>query len=99
VKLQAGHLKLVDQNLFRGENPAHVKLSPKEVQILAVLRLRPREVVSRKTLMQEVWETEYLGDIRTLDVHIFWLCQKVEVNPSVPEFILTRRGMGYELWV
>jgi DNA-binding response OmpR family regulator len=53
--------------------------------------------VSRSELMQEVWNTEYLGDTRTLDVHICWLRQKIEDNPRVPEFILTRRGQGYEL--
>jgi DNA-binding response OmpR family regulator len=49
--------------------------------------------------MQEVWNTEYLGDTRTLDVHICWLRQKIEDNPRIPELILTRRGQGYELRV
>jgi DNA-binding response OmpR family regulator len=46
-----------------------------------------------------VWHTEYLGDTRTLDVHICWLRQKIEDNPRIPEMILTRRGQGYELRV
>jgi DNA-binding response OmpR family regulator len=99
VKLQAGHLKLVDKNLYRGANTAPIKLSPKEAQLLAVLMQHPGEVVSRRTLMQEVWETNYMGDTRTLDVHIYWLRQKVEENPRIPEIILTRRGQGFELRV
>jgi len=54
-------------------------------------------VVSRKTLMKHVWETDYLGDTRTLDVHICWLRQKVEPDPKYPQHILTRRGQGYTL--
>lgn len=99
MELQVGHLKLVDQNLYRGENPAPIKLSPKEAQLLAFLMQHPGKIVSRRTLMQEVWETHYMGDTRTLDVHICWLRQKVEENPRVPEIILTRRGLGFELRV
>jgi DNA-binding response OmpR family regulator len=47
--------------------------------------------------MREVWQTDYLGDTRTLDVHICWLRRKVEEDPARPLLILTRRGVGYEL--
>jgi DNA-binding response OmpR family regulator len=47
--------------------------------------------------MREVWQTDYLGDTRTLDVHICWLRRKVEEDPARPRLILTRRGVGYEL--
>jgi DNA-binding response OmpR family regulator len=97
VKLQVGHLRLVEQVLYVGNDAEPVKLYPKEAQLLAFLMQHPGEVVSRRTLMQEVWETEYLGDTRTLDVHICWLRQKIEDDPRVPEIILTRRGQGYEL--
>ncbi|MBE7469337.1 MAG: hypothetical protein DPW09_41875 [Anaerolineae bacterium] len=74
-----------------------VHLTPKETKLMALLMKNVGKVVSRSELMQEVWNTEYLGDTRTLDVHICWLRQKIEENPRVPEFILTRRGQGYEL--
>jgi DNA-binding response OmpR family regulator len=45
--------------------------------------------------MQEVWETDYLGDTRTLDVHIRWLREKIEENPSRPRHLITVRGVGY----
>jgi DNA-binding response OmpR family regulator len=57
------------------------------------------KVVSRKSLMKHVWDTDYLGDTRTLDVHICWLRQKVESDPRMPEHILTKRGQGYTLRV
>ncbi len=74
-----------------------IHLTPKETKLMALLMKNVGKVVSRSELMQEVWNTEYLGDTRTLDVHICWLRQKIEDNPRIPEVILTRRGQGYEL--
>lgn len=81
------------------KNGGEIHLTPKETKLMALLMKNVGKVVSRSELMQEVWNTEYLGDTRTLDVHICWLRQKIEENPRVPEFILTRRGQGYELRV
>jgi DNA-binding response OmpR family regulator len=99
MKLQAGHLKLVDQELYRGENTTPIKLTLKEAHLLAVLMRYPGQVVNRATLMREVWPTNHLGNSRSLDVHICWLRQKIEKDPRIPELILTRRGQGYELRV
>ncbi len=74
-----------------------IHLTPKETKLMVLLMKNVGKVVSRSELMQEVWNTEYLGDTRTLDVHICWLRQKIEDNPRIPELILTRRGQGYEL--
>ncbi len=79
------------------KNGTEIHLTPKETKLMALLMKKVGKVVTRSELMQEVWDTEYLGDTRTLDVHICWLRQKVEDNPRVPELILTRRGQGYEL--
>ena len=79
------------------KNGSEIHLTPKETKLMALLMQNVGKVVSRSELMQEVWNTEYLGDTRTLDVHICWLRQKIEDNPRVPELILTRRGQGYEL--
>jgi DNA-binding response OmpR family regulator len=79
------------------KNGNEIHLTPKETKLMALLMQNVGRVVSRSELMQEVWNTEYLGDTRTLDVHICWLRQKIEDNPRIPELILTRRGQGYEL--
>jgi two-component system alkaline phosphatase synthesis response regulator PhoP len=76
---------------------SEVHLTPKETKSMHLLMQNEGKVVSRSELMQYVWNTEYLGDTRTLDVHICWLRQKIEDNPRIPELILTRRGQGYEL--
>ncbi len=99
MKLQAGPLRLVDDHLYRGDDPSPIKLSPKEAHLLAVLMQSPGQVVSRARLMRKVWLTEYLGDTRTLDVHICWLRRKLEEDPSRPRLILTQRRVGYELRV
>ncbi len=80
-------------------NGTTIHLTPKETMLMALLMQNVGKVVSRSELMQTVWNTEYLGDTRTLDVHICWLRQKIEDNPRIPELILTRRGQGYELRV
>jgi len=55
------------------------------------------EVVSRKTLIKQVWDTDYTGDTRTLDVHISWLRAVIEANPVKPRYLKTLRGQGYRL--
>ncbi len=87
----------MDKAILRKNGYDEVHLTPKEMRLMALLMKNVGKVVSRSELMQEVWNTEYLGDTRTLDVHICWLRQKIEENPRVPELILTRRGQGYEL--
>jgi DNA-binding response OmpR family regulator len=90
----------LDKSVLRknGSNE-EIHLTPKETKLMILLMRNVGKVVSRSELMQQVWNTEYLGDTRTLDVHICWLRQKIEENPRVPEYILTRRGQGYELRV
>ena len=74
-------------------------LTPLECRLLQILMLHAGQVISRSRLMKEVWETDYLDDIRTLHVHICWLRHKIEDDPSHPRRIITRRGSGYELHV
>ena len=95
VKIDGMVLDVEKTSLFK--NGKEVHLTPKETKLMAILMENVGQVVSRSELMQEVWNTEYLGDTRTLDVHICWLRQKIEDNPRIPELILTRRGQGYEL--
>lgn len=73
------------------------KLTPHLVKLLQILMEHPGEVVDRGLLFREVWETEYTGDTRTLDVHISWLRRIIEMDPRHPKFIKTVRGVGYRL--
>jgi DNA-binding response OmpR family regulator len=62
---------------------------------LSVFMRHPGRILSRKELMQIVWETDYMGDTRTLYVHIRMLRSKIEEDPSSPRYLRTIRGMGY----
>ncbi len=72
-------------------------LTPKEFELLKLFMDRCDEIVSRKALMKEIWDTDYLGDTRTLDVHIRWLREKIEDDASNPTRLITVRGQGYRL--
>jgi DNA-binding response OmpR family regulator len=74
-------------------------LTPKQCRLLAIFMQRPNQVISREDLMREIWETHYLGDTRTLDVHIRWLREKIEEDPMHPRLLVTQRGVGYKLVV
>lgn len=72
-------------------------LTPKQCALLYYLMRHPNQVMSRAQIMAAVWETDYVGDTRTLDVHIRWLRESIEVDPSGPLYLLTVRGQGYML--
>ena len=59
-------------------------LTPKQCDLLAIFIQRPNQVISRRELMEQIWKTDYLGDTRTLDVHIRWLREKIEAGPEQP---------------
>ncbi len=72
-----------------------VNLSPKEYRLLEFFMQNPGRVWSRNQLIDQVWGTDYVVDTKTVDVHIRWLREKLEANPSAPEHLLTVRGFGY----
>jgi two-component system phosphate regulon response regulator PhoB len=72
-----------------------VNLSPKEYRLLELFMHHPRRVWSRDKLLEQVWGHDYFGDSKTVDVHIRWLREKLEANPSAPEHLVTVRGFGY----
>jgi DNA-binding response OmpR family regulator len=72
-------------------------LTPRLARILQILMEHPGEVVEREHLFREVWKTEYTVDTRTLDVHISWLRQAIELDPRRPRFLKTVRKVGYRL--
>ena len=86
----------LDRRTRRAKTPnGFSQLTPKQFQLLNYLMEHPNELVTRKELMLAVWETDYLGDTRTLDVHIRWLREQIEENPSKPQLLRTHRGEGY----
>lgn len=70
-------------------------LTPKQVQLLEVFMRHPGEILSRALLMKQVWNTDYLGDLRTLEVHIHWVRKAIEDNPKSPVRLQTIRRVGY----
>ncbi len=70
-------------------------MTPRQAELLAQFLQRPGELITRKQLMKEVWNTDYMADTRTLDVHVRWVRERIEENPSKPRRLLTRRGQGY----
>ena len=73
------------------------KLTPRLITLLQILMDKHGEVVEREALFKKVWETNYTGDTRTLDVHISWLRRAIELDPNNPKFLKTIRGVGYRL--
>lgn len=78
--------------LVRGKE---VNLSPKEFRLLELFMSYPKRVWSREQLIEQVWGHDFLGDTKTVDVHIRWLREKLEIDPSQPEYLVTVRGFGY----
>lgn len=72
-----------------------VALSPKEFRILELFMNNPNRVWGREELIDKVWGPEFMGDRKTVDVHIRWLREKIEADPSSPQYIVTLRGFGY----
>ncbi|MBQ7065850.1 MAG: response regulator transcription factor [Lachnospiraceae bacterium] len=72
-----------------------INLTAKEFDVLELLVLNPNKVYSRENLLKIVWGADYPGDVRTVDVHIRRLREKVEANPSEPKYVHTKWGVGY----
>ncbi len=73
------------------------RLTPRLTRLLRILMENPGIVVEREDLFRKVWNTQYTGDTRTLDVHISWLREALEEDPRHPKFLKTIRGVGYRL--
>lgn len=72
-----------------------INLTAKEFDVLELLVFNPNKVYSRENLLDTVWGYEYPGDVRTVDVHIRRLREKIETNPSEPKYVHTKWGVGY----
>lgn len=80
--------------LARGQE---TQLTPKLALLVEYFLRHPGETLDRKQLMEHVWQTDYLGDTRTLDVHIRWFRRAIEMDPARPQYLKTVRGVGYKL--
>jgi DNA-binding response OmpR family regulator len=76
-------------------NDEPLQLKPKEYELLLFLAEHQGQMLSREFTLERVWGWDYIGDSRTVDVHVRWLRQKIEPDPSKPERIITVRGGGY----
>ena len=72
-----------------------INLTAKEFDLLQLFVSNRGKVFSRENLLETIWKYDYLGDLRTVDVHIRRLREKIEKNPAQPEFIFTKWGVGY----
>ena len=95
--LRAGPIELNTKTQLVTCEDRQTKLTPRLVEILKILMKNNGQVVERDPLFTKVWDTDYTGDTRTLDVHISWLRQAIEEDPHNPCYIRTKRGEGYIL--
>ena len=95
--LTAGHIKLDPGGRAAWRDGVPVELTAKEFDLMELLLRNPGRVYSRENLLNVVWGYEYIGDYRTVDVHIRRLREKLELDPASPEYIRTKWGVGYYL--
>ncbi len=95
--LQAGNICLNVPKRLLMVGDQEKRLTPKLAGLAEIFLKHPNTVIARKVLIQQVWNTEYMGDTRTLDVHIRWLREALEENPGRPCILTTVRGVGYRL--
>jgi DNA-binding response OmpR family regulator len=95
VIMTVGNITIDTEKRAAKKNNESVELTVKEFDVFELLAKNPGRVYSRETLLNIIWGYEYQGDIRTVDVHIRRLREKLEENPAEPEYIMTKWGVGY----
>lgn len=96
-RLQQGNITLNLATRTVNTPSGRYHMTPKQCALLRVLMESDGQVVTRAELMKKIWDTDFLDDTRTLDVHIRWLRERIEPEPSTPVYLLTVRGIGYQL--
>jgi two-component system response regulator VicR len=94
-EIKIGELRINTETYLVYKNDKPLDLSHREFELILYLAQHQSEVITREALLEEVWGYDYFGDVRTVDVTVRRLREKVETNPSRPEYICTRRGVGY----
>jgi two-component system, OmpR family, response regulator RegX3 len=97
ARLRVGTLELDLEQHRVTIDGAEVRVTPSEFKLLSFLARQPGRVFSRRELMQHLWESAYVGDLRAGDVHVANLRQKIEHDPARPARLVTVRGVGYKL--
>ena len=77
------------------KNGTVIDITLREFELLKFLATQPDKIFSREKLLENVWGYEYYGDVRTVDVTVRRLREKIEDDPSMPKYIITKRGVGY----
>ena len=93
--IESGNLKLDCESRRLFVQGREINLTAKEFDLLELLVMNPNKVYSRENLLNLVWGYEYPGDVRTVDVHVRRLREKIEPNPSEPKYVHTKWGVGY----
>lgn len=96
-QLSYGHIQLDLASRSVSTQNGVYHMTPKQCALLNMLMLNHNQVVRRVDIMKEIWETSFMDDTRTLDVHIRWLRERIEPEPSNPIYLMTVRGVGYRL--
>lgn len=95
LRVQDLRVDCAARRAFRGEE--ELELTPKEFDLLAALVARAGAVVTRDELMHDVWDTNWFGSTKTLDMHVSWLRRKLDDDASDPRYVSTVRGVGFRL--
>lgn len=93
--VENGDIKLDCENRRTYIKGREINLTAKEFEMLELLVLNPNKVYGRDNLLKLIWGNDYPGDVRTVDVHIRRLREKIEENPSEPRYVRTKWGVGY----
>lgn len=93
--IEVGPIRLVPSVRVVEAHGREKRLTPKTAHLLHVFLKHPGDTLDRGFLMQQVWDTDYIGDTRTLDVHVRWVREAIEADPTAPAHIVTVRGIGY----
>ena len=93
--LKFGRLSIDTERFDLKKGSKAIELTIREFELLKFLATQPDKIFSREKLLEKVWGYEYYGDVRTVDVTVRRLREKLEDNPSEPEFVITKRGLGY----
>lgn len=93
--LEAGDMRIDRDNRRVTIAGKEINLTAREFEVLELLVLNPNKVYSRENLLKLVWGADYPGDVRTVDVHIRRLREKIETSPSEPRYVHTKWGVGY----
>ena len=93
--ISCAHISLDEKRRSAFKNGEEVELTMKEFDLILFLMKNPGKVYSRESLLDLVWGYDYLGDTRTVDVHVRRIREKLELNPAQPRHIITKWGVGY----